>query len=458
MLKVVELFAGVGGFRIGLEGYNNKSCTSGFKDKIDNKFDVIWSNQYEPLTPNNQHAFKVLKNRWPKNNHSNVDIHNVKTKDIPDSDVLVGGFPCQDYSVATSLRHNKDLKTGGVYGKKGVLWWQIERILREKKDKKPKYLILENVDRLLKSPSTQRGRDFAVMLASLNKLDYAVEWRVINAADYGFPQRRRRVFILGYLKGTSNYKLITEKYKSKKINEWIDEIGTLAKAFKVSEIIDDLITFRLLDGKSSIKTIKDLELVSKNFGKSDRISKFKNAGVAFNGKVYTYHTSPIKDDLKDLNSILHKNQNEVDSSLFIDENKEVEPRVYYQIDREPIVVKTIGDKWKYLKGRKNEERISKSTGAKYKYGEGKMIYPDEADMPSRTIITGEGGSSPSRFKHVIKTKKGLRRLTPVELERLNGFPDEHTKLEGITDTKRAFFMGNALVCGIVEKIGKALSL
>ena len=74
MLKVVELFAGLGGFRIGLEGYNDKSSTSGFKDKIDKKFDVIWSNQYEPLTPNNQHAFKVLKDKWPKSNHSNLDI------------------------------------------------------------------------------------------------------------------------------------------------------------------------------------------------------------------------------------------------------------------------------------------------------------------------------------------------------------------------------------------------
>ena len=455
MLKVVELFAGVGGFRIGLEGYNDKSSTSGFKDKIDKKFDVIWSNQYEPLTPNNQHAFKVLKDKWPKSNHSNLDIHNVKTKDIPDSDVLVGGFPCQDYSVATSLRHNKDLKTGGVYGKKGVLWWQIERILREKKDKKPKYLILENVDRLLKSPSTQRGRDFAVMLGSLNKLDYVVEWRVINAADYGFPQRRRRIFIIGYLKGTSKYDKITEKYKTKKIIEWIDDEGALAKAFKIKEITDELISFNLLEEKTSIKTIKDLELVSKKFGKSDKVSKFKNTGVSINGKVFTYQSTPIDTEKKDLNSILLKNK--VDESFYIDENKEVETQIHNQLDRDPIVVKTVGQKWEYLKGRKNEERISKSTGAKYKYGEGKMIYPDKLDMPSRTIITAEGGSSPSRFKHVVSTKHGSRRLTPIELERLNGFPDNHTKIDGVTDTKRAFFMGNALVCGIIEKIANQLT-
>ena len=87
-----------------------------------------------------------------------------------------------------------------------------------------------------------------------------------------------------------------------------------------------------------------------------------------------------------------------------------------------------------------------------------MVYPDNLDSPSRTIITGEGGASPSRFKHVIccpKTNKH-RRLTPIELERLNMFPDNHTKHNEVSDAKRAFLMGNALVVGVVEKIGLAL--
>lgn len=185
MLKVVELFAGVGGFRLGLEK------TKGYK--------VVWSNQWEPSTTI-QHASKVYEARFGHKNHSNKDISEVKTNEIPDHDILVGGFPCQDYSVATTLQNSK-----GLIGKKGVLWWSIHRILKEKK-KKPNYLFLENVDRLLKSPSNQRGRDFAVMLKSLSDLGYAVEWRVINAAEYGMPQRRRRVFFLGYHKSTSLYK------------------------------------------------------------------------------------------------------------------------------------------------------------------------------------------------------------------------------------------------------------
>ena len=110
--------------------------------------------------------------------------------------------------------------------------------------------------------------------------------------------------------------------------------------------------------------------------------------------------------------------------------------------------------WKYLKGSKKEPRTSGATGHQYDYAEGAMIFPDPLDRPSRTIITGEGGRAPSRFKHVVKVNGRYRRLTPVELERLNMFPDDHTA--GASDAWRAFFMGNALVVGVVERIGKSL--
>ena len=114
-------------------------------------------------------------------------------REIPDHELLVGGFPCQDYSVAKTLN-----QATGIVGKKGVLWWEIYRVLMMKR---PPYLFLENVDRLLKSPTRQRGRDFGVMLATLADLGYEVEWRVVNAADYGFPQKRRRVLLIGRLAG-----------------------------------------------------------------------------------------------------------------------------------------------------------------------------------------------------------------------------------------------------------------
>tara|TARA_B100000579_G_C22817570_1_gene848758 strand:+ start:1 stop:1284 length:1284 start_codon:yes stop_codon:yes gene_type:complete len=427
MLKVVELFAGVGGFRIGLE-----------KTK---KFEVIWSNQWEPLTKNQQHASWVYENKFGKKNHSNENIEEVDTKVIPDCDVLVGGFPCQDYSVATTLKNSKGLK-----GKKGVLWWSIERILREKK-KKPKYLILENVDRLLKSPSKQRGRDFAVMLSCLNKLDYAVEWRVINAAEYGFPQRRRRVFILGYHKSTKKYKDLLKNPK-----EWIVEKGTLAKGFPVKKFDKgDILDIKI---KGSLKSISD------SFGKKDKVSQFKNTGVCVKNKILTYKSTPEfkrnKKNSKNLGDIL-QDEKDVDNSYYINKSKKVTPKKIKQIDGTVIEIKNEWDKWNYLKGKKSEWKVNKSLGYRYKYGEGKMIFPDDLEKPSRTIITGEGGVSPSRFKHIVKKPKSdERRLTPIELERLNGFPDNHTKLDGVTDAKRAFFMGNALVCGVVEKIGASL--
>ena len=400
-LKVAELFAGVGGFRLGLE-------KNGFK--------IIWSNQWEPLTKT-QHASMVYEKRFGKENHSNVDIALVPTDDIPDHDLLCGGFPCQDYSVATTLNNSR-----GLIGRKGVLWWSIHRILNEKGNNRPKYLFLENVDRLLKSPANQRGRDFAVMLQSLNELGYAIEWRVINAAEYGMPQRRRRIFFLGYHKSTDIYKKLTKM----DINKWIFEAGVITNAFPISPK-GELQNFDLQG---------DLVELTNKFNKNKKLSPFLNTGLMIDGKVSTITTEPNY------------------------EGKEVMLRDIIQngsIDKTFFIKNEDKDKWEYLKGAKKEKRVTK-TGFEYNYSEGGMIYPDRLNKPSRTIITGEGGPSPSRFKHVIKTKQGLRRLTPIELERLNMFPDDHTKLEGITDAKRAFFMGNALVVGIVEKIGNALNI
>jgi DNA (cytosine-5)-methyltransferase 1 len=400
-LKVIELFAGVGGFRLGLEDSDN--------------YKVVWSNQWEPSTKT-QHASLVYEARFGKQNHSNMDISEVETKVIPDADILVGGFPCQDYSVATTLQNSK-----GLIGKKGVLWWSIHRILSEKKNP-PKYLFLENVDRLLKSPSNQRGRDFAIMLKSLDDLGYAVEWRVINAADYGMPQRRRRIFFLGYHKSTPLYKL----FRSIKPTEWIFDSGIISSAFPITNTSTIIDSFTIND---------DLVSLSEKFNVDGNLSPFQNTGVFINGQVHTTKTLPSFGGKRTvLSDILEKGK--IPNEFYITEDQH--------------------EKWEYLKGAKKEIRTAK-TGFSYNYSEGSMIFPDALDNASRTIITGEGGKSPSRFKHVVQTKKGLRRLTPLELERLNMFPDNHTALEGISNTKRAFFMGNALVVGVVQKIAKVLA-
>ena len=268
-IKVAELFAGVGGFRIGLEGWQGKSASSKYKNDLDSNFEVVWSNQWEPQTKS-QPASDIYAARWGEENHSNEDIAEVEIKSIPSFDMLVGGFPCQDYSVATTLKNSK-----GLIGKKGVLWWSIYRILNEVK-KKPDYLLLENVDRLLISPSNQRGRDFAIILQSLNSLGYAVEWRVINAADYGMPQRRRRVFFFAYKATTKIYKELSKTNPE----DWITSSGIMIDAFPID--IDSEKT------KSKEFHLEgDVVDISDNFNAEGHKEMFLNSGVMINGKVVT---------------------------------------------------------------------------------------------------------------------------------------------------------------------------
>jgi DNA (cytosine-5)-methyltransferase 1 len=407
-LRIAELFAGVGGFRLGFEGRAQEHV---------NQFAVVFSNQWEPST-NRQHASEVYEYVFGSKGHNPNDIGTVSTEDIPDIDVLVGGFPCQDYSVAKSLPSSI-----GLFGKKGVLWWQIERILRQKHEsgKTVPYVVLENVDRLIKSPATQRGRDFAVMLSSLNNIGYHVEWRVINAADYGFPQRRRRLFIVG-VHGTAAHSHNED-----------GSLGILERAFPTEG--KPLFLSQPID----LSAYEDLSTLSGNFNlKTPNAQPFKNSGFAISGLVSTLQVVPLPQE---------------DHTVLGDILIEEAPDEYYVLDSEL-------EKWQYLKGAKAEKRVT-SEGFEYDYTEGGMVFPDALTNASRTIITGEGGRTASRFKHVVECKsgRGLRRLTPVELERLQMFPDNHTRLGvngELSDTKRAFFMGNALVVGVVDKIARQL--
>ena len=401
-IKVVELFAGVGGFRIGLEGASDA-------------YDTIWNNQWEPSTQH-QDASLVYQARFGRKGHCNKDINTVPTTDIPNHDLLVGGFPCQDYSVAATLS-----RSGGIEGKKGVLWWQIYRILLEKGDKRPQYIFFENVDRLLNSPATQRGRDFAIILASLADLGYVVEWRIINAADYGMPQRRRRTYIVGYLQNS----IVAQKVET--MEDWVEFDGVLAQAFP----------FRVKNGITSEFDIEgSIQEVSTHFNKNKKESPFGNAGLMKNRHVYSVDAEPVYDG-----TIQTLGDNLVDEDYVPDE---------FFISEEDL------PKWKYEKGAKKISRVSKE-GYEYVFSEGGMAFPDYLDKPSRTMITGEGGGAPSRFKHVVQTPSGrYRRLIPVELERLNMFPDNHTYHPEVSDGRRAFLMGNALVCGVVQEIGRSL--
>ena len=394
---VCELFAGVGGFRVGLERLN-----SGWK--------TTWFSQWEPGA-SKQWAhdcyvshFKDIKD-LAGNYTTGIDIAEVRKKDIPDHTLLVGGFPCQDYSVAHGLSSEK-----GIRGKKGVLWWQIYEIL---KVKKPPFCLFENVDRLLKSPSKQRGRDFGVMLACFNSLGYSVEWRVINAAQYGAAQRRRRTFIFAYKNNTEYAK----KHKKDSLELTVKKDGFFANVFPIEK--------NELD--------KQTDLYEKITSVSDKFKfDFQNAGAMKAGHIFTTKASALEEKSIPLKRIIEKGK--VSDEFFIPEDKM--------------------EKWKYMKGAKKIERTAK-TGFKYIFSEGAISFPDSLDSPSRTMLTSE--STLNRSSHVIediKTGK-LRILTPKETERLQGFDDNWTDT-GMPKRMRYFCMGNALVVPMITRMGKHL--
>lgn len=396
--SVCELFAGVGGFRLGLE-------------RLNSGWETVWFSQWEPgKTKQWAHDcyvahFGESKDINGDSSSTGIDISAVDKSTIPNHNLLVGGFPCQDYSVAHSLSSSK-----GIEGKKGVLWWQIREVIIAKN---PPFCLFENVDRLLKSPANQRGRDFGIMLSCLNELGYSVEWRVVNAALYGAAQRRRRIFIFAYRNDT--------KFASKMVNYHpeaiFNTVGFMAQAFPINRA----------DEFKHCTISNDVVAVSDEF-KFD----FQNAGIMRNGEIFTTNITEKAEDSILLGDIL---QNNVDEHYYISE--ETMP------------------KWEYQKGAKKIPRKS-ANGHEYIFSEGPVAFPDAWDKPGRTMLTSE--STLNRSSHVVmdpETKR-LRIITPVEAERLQGFDDDWTAAGGMSERMRYFCMGNALVVPMITRMGKIL--
>ena len=397
ILRVVELFAGVGGFRVGLEAADPAV------------YRTVWANQWEP-GQSGQWAYRCYAERFGDAAHCvNEDVAEV-IRSVPPHELLVGGFPCQDYSVAST-------GAKGIEGKKGVLWWSIDQIVRRCK---PRYILLENVDRLLKSPAKQRGRDFGIILRCLYEAGYAVEWRVINAADYGYVQRRRRTFLFACRKGTKLHRQLAAADPA----AWLRTEGLFAGAFPVEP--GDPPKGRR--GQADLAAYESLLEVSDAFR-----AAFYNGGVMCGGQVWTEELVPVPcADGRVLGDVATDGP--------VDER-------YFLSDAEL-------PKWQVMKGAKRIERTAK-TGFTYRFSEGAIAFPDPLDRPARTMLTSEGTAN--RSSHVIEDPATgrLRRLTPEECERLNGFPPGWTDT-GMPERQRYFIMGNALVVPLVERIGRAL--
>lgn len=405
---VIELFAGVGGFRVGLNNIKSFDPETGLA--IDNgDWDFVWANQWEPSTKA-QDAFDCYVTRFGKENVSNEDIAKVDKNSIPDHNLLVGGFPCQDYSVARSKSNEK-----GIEGKKGVLFWEIADTLEAKETP---FFLLENVDRLLKSPASQRGRDFGIMIRTLVDLGYNMEWRVINAADYGRGQRRRRVFIFGW-KNNLNYNRSIIEQTPENI---ISKEGLFAKTFPISDIDPQSIK------QDDVTRYKDRVVMTDEYAFG-----FENTGIVLDGVIYTVKTEP-----------------QIVEPIPMIENLDTR-----KIVSEYIIPKDRLEKFKYLRDSKRIKR-KRPNGETYYYTEGSMSPYDDLSLPARTMLTSE--RSTNRSTHIIldPNLNKMRYITPVEAERFQDFPDDWTNT-GMSESRRYFMMGNALVTGIIVVIEKKLS-
>lgn len=414
-LTVIELFAGVGGFRVGLN--HIKKIDKETKRAIENgSWKFVWANQWEPSTKA-QPAFDCYNLRFNESNNSNIDINKVEKNDIPDHSLLVGGFPCQDYSVARSLSNEM-----GIEGKKGVLWWDIIDVIMAKKSP---FILLENVDRLLKSPARQRGRDFAIMLKSLVDLGYIIQWRVINAGEYSMPQKRKRTFIFATKKNLHYSKDIV-KLESDKLKEYLIKDGFFNELFPIKNDIEDI-------RELNLTKYKDIVDVSDNY----KDKAFNTCGICIDGKVYDFKVEEDSSKLYPLKEILKKSEEYNPDDL-----------TKYVLNDEKL------KKWEYMKGAKKIPRVSKS-GRKYTYSEGGMNFPEDLNSPARTMLTSEGTDNRSSHAVYDKTIGKIRKITEVEAELIQMFPPNWTKT-GMSERQRYFMMGNALVTGIISRLEQKL--
>lgn len=341
-LQVYSLFTGVGGFDLGLERAGMEIVGQAESD---------------------QFAASVLRRHWP-----NVELmSNVRDVTTVNADMIVGGFPCQDISVAG--------KRKGLDGAKSGLWWEFYRIIETNR---PQWVVIENVANLL---STNRGRDMGAIVGTLSDIGYWVEWRVLDSRYFGVPQRRRRVFIVGHLGNRSGREILFER-----------ESGTVDSSTGADQ------------------------------RPTERHPRRSVASVDGNGS-----TDP---------AALHLTQNPITGP--ISPTLSAEGRIGV-MDRRLREMATV-----------NNETVDTLMARDYKG------YSTRIDAGDNKLITVPAAFDGWR----------VRKLTPLECERLQGFPDNWTAIgvneKGrevkVSDTQRIKQMGNAVTVNVIEWIGGRIVL
>lgn len=327
MIRFADLFCGIGGFRLGIENASKK---------LGIPVECVFSSEIE------KNAVKIYEKNFKE--IPSGDITKIQANDIPDIDILCGGFPCQDVSIAG--------KREGLKGKRTGLFFDVIRILQEKQ---PSIVFLENVKGLF---SSNGGWDFARILIELENIGYDVEWDLLNSKDFGVPQKRERVYIIGHL--------TTSKRCGSKI-------------FPIRKI----------------------------------------------PRIHSEQTQPRK-EICQYAGTLTRRQYQSWNGNFV--------------------------KYRCLTERRTDE-------AKQIRKESMKNGVDWCPCRGKELVFREDGLSNCLTKtigkeHLISDGEEVRELTPIECERLQGFPDDWTF--GISDNKRRECLGNAVTVNVIEAIAEQL--
>jgi len=376
-MKFIDLFAGIGGFRYGLqkveiESESSSDYESGASQHGQRAFHCVWSNEWD------KYANQIYTKHFGE--CDSRDIRTVDTKDIPDHDLLCAGFPCQSFSIAG--------KRLGFEDTRGTMFFEIARIIR---DKGPRYFLLENVKGLL---SHDEGKTFQTILGVLSDLGYEYQWQVLNSKNFGVPQNRERVFIVGHLRETSR-----------------PEVFPIGESYSISHQTK----YAEQAGRSRISSTIDA-----------RYGSLRNAG-----ETYLHYIGGIRGK----------------RDMWLKDNKQ-NSRNFSQGQRvysSDGIASTIAGNAGGLGGKTGLYAIPVLTPDRMEKRQNGRRFKNDGD-PAFTLT--------SQDKHGVYDGLNIRRLTPIECERLQGFPDNWT--EGISDTQRYKCLGNAVTTLVITEIGRKL--
>ena len=357
-MTFIEPFCGVGGFRLGLER-NGHKC--------------VWANDID------KYACKIYRKHFGKKELYEGDIRAVEPRTIPEADLLCAGFPCQSFSVAG--------KQGGFKDPRGNLFFELCRIARAKRIK---YLFLENVRGLM---SDDGGRTFTTIKQSLYELGYDCQWQVCNSKNYGVPQNRKRVFVVGHLRGERRPQVFPIQNSIEKIQRERDgeSAGCISTKNQSGQAQFD-------GGTTLITTALDANYHKGGLGRGQRTLVQIGTIGEDDEASRVYDPNGIARTIKDGGGMGAK------TGLYC-----------------------VGTK-------RGQDR------------DGQRIYSSKGLYSSLKGNTGE--------KDAVESCGQIRRLTPTECERLQGFPDGWT--EGLSDTQRYKCLGNAVTVNVIEAIGARL--